>query len=295
MRKQILLTGGSGFIGRNIMESALAINNDIKAPSSKELNLLDTTSVDTFFRNKTFDVILHAATKPGHRNAKDVSNLFYSNVRMFENLVRHRANFGKFINFGSGAIYDLSQNITNVTETDIFNNLPKDEHGFCKYVVAKRIAILENFVDLNVFGIFGKYEDWEIRFISNAICKAVLGLPITLRQNRSFSYLCVNDLMPVLDFFINNKAKYSSYNVVPYEKTELLTLAEIIKKISGKNLDIIVAKQGYGLDYTGDNSRLTGECKAISFTPLKDAILNLYCYYEENKKTIDKKLLLTDK
>ena len=293
--KKILLTGGNGFIGKNIQESFLSEKYEIYAPRSFELNLLDTESVDKYFENKSFDVVLHAAVKPGHRNAKDNANLFYSNLRMFENLERKKGKFKKFINFGSGAIYDVSKNITQVQEKDIFKQMPYDEHGFCKYVEQKQIEQLENFIDLNIFGIFGKYEDWEIRFISNAICKTLHGLPVTLRQNRRFSYLFVDDLMPVLDYMIQNEMKYKSYNIVPDEEAELYKLAEIIQELSGKNTGISVSKDGYGLDYTGSNKRLKLEIPDLKFTKIEQSIELLYNYYRENLEKIDRNLLLEDK
>ena len=297
--KKILLTGGNGFIGKNILESFLAQKYEIIAPRSFELNLIDTDCVDEYFRGKCkgkeFDVVLHSATKPGHRNAKDASNLFYSNVRIFENLERHKDKYGKFINFGSGAIYDTTKNITNVKEVQRFDNIGEKEHDFCKYVVSKQIENLDNFVDLNIFGIFGKYEDYSIRFISNAICKALFDLPITLRQNRRFSYLYVEDLVPILEFFIENDVKYKSYNIVPDEKTELLELAQIVKKISVKDIEIKVANEGFGIDYTGDNSRLKSEATQIKFTKLEKSISALYNYYNANINILDKKLLLEDK
>lgn len=295
MKKKILLTGGSGFIGRNILESFLAEKYDISHPSRQELNLTDSDCVKSYFKDKTFDVVLHSATKPGHRNAKDTKDLFSLNTGMFENLIKFKDRYGKFINFGSGAIYDNSKNITDATEENIFQNVACDEHGLCKYVVAEKIEGLENFVDLNVFGIFGKYEDWQIRFISNAVCKTLYDLPITLRQNRRFSYLFVDDLMPVLEFFIDNKVKYKNYNIVPNEKIELLEIAGLIKKISNKNIEIKVAKDGYGLDYTGNNNRLKTEFKNIKFTGFEKSISSLYEYYKNNINKIDRNLLLEDK
>lgn len=293
--KKILLTGGNGFIGKNIQESFLAQKYELFVPRSFELDLINTDCVDEYFREREFDVVLHAATKPGHRNAKDPTNLFYSNVKMFENLERHKDKFGKFINFGSGAIYNLSTNITDAKEEAIFKNMGTDDHSFCKYVIQKQILNLDNFIDLNIFGIFGKYEDWQIRFISNAICKAMFDIPITLRQNRKFSYLFVEDLMPILDFFIENDAKYKSYNIVPSERTELLDLAKLVRKVSGKNIEIKVAQDDFGLDYTGDNARLKNEIAGVNFTKLEQSVLMLYNYYGEIAKNIDINELLKDK
>lgn len=295
MVKKILLTGGNGFIGKNIQESFLAEKYDLVAPRSFELNLADTQSVDEFFRTQEFDVVLHAATKPGHRNAKDPTNLFYTNVRMFENLVRHADKFGKLINFGSGAVYDISADNRLVTEDQIGQRCGKDDHSFCKYVVHKRIETLPNTVDLNIFGIFGKYEDWEIRFISNAICKTLFDLPITLRQNRRFSYLYVNDLMPILEHFIEHTPVYKTYNVTPDEETELLQAANTIREMGGNPHPIQVAKEGYGLNYSGSNARLRREIPKLVFTPFEQAVNDLLEYYKRNQQQLDKNLLLTDK
>lgn len=293
--KKILLTGGNGFIGKNIRESFLAEKYLIVAPSSKELNLADTACVDKFFSTNTFDAVIHAAVKPSHRNAKDPTNIFYTNIRMFENLARHTDKFGRLINLGSGAVYDVSADNRLVKEEQIGLNMGADDHSFCKYVVHKRIATLPDAVDLNIFGIFGKYEDWQIRFISNAICKTLFDLPITLRQNRRFSYLYVKDLMPILDFMLENKPKYLSYNITPDEETELLAAAQTVKEISGKNLEIKVAKEGYGLNYSGDNARLRAEMPKLTFTSFKQAAEELYNYYQAHKDQLDKQYLLSDK
>lgn len=293
--KKILLTGGNGFIGKNIQESFLSEKYEIIAPRSFELNLIDTDNVDNYFKDKFFDVVIHCAAKPGHRNAKDKTNLFYSNLRMFENLERQKDKYSKFINIGSGAIYDVSQNISDIEEDDLLKSIPADEHGFCKYVEHKLIEKLDSFIDLNIFGIFGKYEDWEIRFISNAICKTIFDLPITIRQNRRFSYLFINDLMPILDYFIQNDVEYKSYNVVPDKNVELLEIAKIVKDISKKDIEIKVSQNGYGLDYTGSNIRLKKEIDSLAFTDITESIKTLYLYYEQNKSLINKDLLLFDK
>ena len=295
MVKKVLLTGGNGFIGKNIQESFLAEKYELVAPRSFELNLADTPSVDAYFAKHSFDAVIHAAVKPGHRNAKDTSNLFYTNIRMFENLLRHTDKFGKFINLGSGAVYDTSADNHLVTEEKIGQNCGKDEHSFCKYVQHKRIENIPNAVDLNIFGIFGKYEDWEIRFISNAICKTLFDLPITLRQNRRFSYLYVKDLMPVLEYFIENTPRYKSYNITPNEETELLYAAQTVQKLGQKNNQIFVAQEGYGLNYSGSNSRLCNEIPTIRFTPFEQAVEELFAYYNERKNELDKNLLLKDK
>ena len=105
--KRILLTGGSGFIGRNIRESFLAEKYEIVSPSHKEVNWADSEAMDAWFSTRSFDAVIHAAVKPGHRNAPDHEHLLYTNTRMFFNLVCHADCCGRILNIGSGAIYGM--------------------------------------------------------------------------------------------------------------------------------------------------------------------------------------------
>ncbi|MGH7441918.1 MAG: NAD-dependent epimerase/dehydratase family protein, partial [bacterium] len=82
-RKRVLLTGGSGFLGRNILASFLAREHDFTSPGHSQLDLSDTAQVDAYFRSRTFDCIVHGAVKPGHRGAQDTRDLLQTNARMF--------------------------------------------------------------------------------------------------------------------------------------------------------------------------------------------------------------------
>lgn len=295
VQKNILLTGGSGFIGRNILESFLSDKYNIMAPSSKELNLSDERSVDTYFNSHPIDIVIHSAVKPGHRNAKDFSDLFYTNTRMFFNLERHHTEYEKMLVIGSGAIYDNRYYRSKMHEEEWDAHIPVDEHGYCKYVCEKIIEKSPNIYDLRVFGVFGKYEDYAIRFISNAICKSLFGLPITIKQNRKFDYLFVDDLMPIIDWFIENKPQYSSYNITPDTSISLYELALLVKELSGVDVPILVSETGMGLEYSGDNSRLKQEIISLTFTPIKEAIQSLANWYRVHKEMINMELLLSDK
>lgn len=294
MKKTILLTGWTGFIGRNIKESYLSEKYNIISPTHKEIDFSNTELVDEFFKSNHFDVVLHTAVKPSHRAAEDRTNILYTNLRMFENLERNCEKFWKLINFGSWAIYDVSKNNSGVSENDIYKNMGSDDHSFAKYIIQKQIDNLSNFVDLNIFGIFWKYEDYSIRLISNAIAKSLFKIPITLRQNRRFSYLYINDLFPIIERFIENNQKFKSYNIVPDNYVELKDIVHEVANITW-NSEVRIRSGWYWLDYYGINSRLRDEYGDVKFTPITNAIAELYNWYLENISVIDKEKLLYDK
>lgn len=291
---KILLTGGNGFIGKNLSEH-LSGKHELYIPRSFELNLLDEDAVHVYLKGHNFDVVVHAAGKPGHRNSKDPTGVFYADTRMFFNLIRNKEYFGKMLITGSGGIYDFRYYEPKVKEENWKNHIPVDEHGFFRYVTAHSIEKTENVVDLRLFGVFGKHEDYAIRFISNAICKTIFDLPITIKQNRKFDYLYIKDLFPIIDHFIEKDCIHKEYNITPYESVELLHIAEKIIALSGKDLPILVSQEGMGLEYSGDNTRLASEMPYLQFTEFDLSIKDLYGWYEDNRDIIDKSTLLVDK
>lgn len=292
---KILLTGGSGFIGKNINESFLKDKHQIFAPVRAELDCFDDKSVEDYFRKHSFDVVLHSACKPGHRNSADPTGILYANSRMTFNLLKYQSSWGKLINMGSGAIYDMENYRPKVKEEYFGRHIPKDEHGYSKYIFGLLFPHYKNVIDFRIFSIFGKYEDYAIRFISNAICKTLVDLPITIKQNRKFDFLFIDDLIPIIDYFISHAAKYPCYNITPDHSIELLDTAKLVRTISGKNLDIIIAKEGFGLEYSGDNSRVKSEVEDLRLTPIENSIEILYEWYRKNKTNLDINKLLIDK
>lgn len=287
---KILLTGGSGFIGRNILESNLAQNYAIMAPRHSELDLTDTQAVSRFLSEHHFDVIIHAAVKPGHRSAPDPHQLLATNTRMFFNLAKQHAHFGKLLNLGSGAIYDGNHYQPRMSE-DYHDWIPADDHGLCKYLCYQHIQHSPKLIDLRLFGVFGPYEDYSIRFISNLICKAVFNLPLRMIQNRRMDYLYVNDLMPILDYFINHDSNFRAVNITPDFTFELEKIAGLIQGIAGKDLPVILEKPGIGPEYSGDNTRLHSCIPSLTFTPLETAIRQLYDWYDHHKALINPDVL----
>ncbi|MFZ1916976.1 MAG: NAD(P)-dependent oxidoreductase [Terriglobales bacterium] len=294
---RILITGGSGFIGRNLAEQ-LASAYEVSAPSSAELDLLKEQDMRDYLNEHRFDVVVHAATTRSNRRVAAPTDLLDRNCRMFFNLVRNlvpgQERFGKLIHFGSGAEYGRPGLPARVREDYFDTRVPADAYGFSKYICAKYIEHSDRIVDLRLFGVFGPYEDYTVRFISNACCRALKGLPIVLRQDVVFDYLYVNDLASITSWFIENDARHKAYNVCSGSAATLTELARIVADVSGSNPPVSTTTSGMGAEYTADNSRMLAEMGEYQSWDLRRAISDLYSWYQRHESMIDVESLRFD-
>lgn len=281
MKKTILLTGASGFIGKNILEK-LNSSYTFLSPRHIELNLLDEQAVDKFFSSHSIDIVIHAAVVGGSRKEEYENNMLEQNLRMFFNIVKNKKKFKKMINFGSGAEYDKSKPIRKIKEVDFGKSIPKDEYGFFKYICSKYIEGIDNIVSLRIFGLFGKYEDYRYRFISNAILDHINGKGILINQNVYFDYLYIDDFIKIVDYFIKNNTKEKFYNIGTGQTIDLKTIALKINKLTRSQASISIKSPGLNKEYSCNNSRLLKELKNFPLTNIDTAILELYEWYKKN-------------
>ena len=290
---RILVTGASGFIGRNLAE-AYASSYEVFAPSSSELNLLDEQAVRAYLKAHRFDAVVHSATTRSNRRVAAPPDLLDRNCRMFFNLARNASLFGKMIHLGSGAEYDVTDLPPLVKEDYFDTRVPRDAYGFSKYICAKYIERSEGITELRLFGVFGPYEDYTVRFISNACCRVLKGLPIVIRQDAIFDYLHIADLAGIVRWFLENEPAHKSYNASTGRRAHLTELAQMVADVSGCNPSISVVQPGVRAEYTADNSRLLAELGPYEFRDMRAAIGELYDWYQQRHSTLDIDLLRFD-
>lgn len=147
--KTMLITGASGFIGRNMVEWFRG-KYDLLTPSHKELELTNENKVKEYFDNHNIDYVVNCASK-------DQGQCMFNNLFIFFNLIEQK--FEKMINFGSGAEFNKQNSIVKAKEDDLFKNPPIDQYGYSKFIMAKYLRTKEapnNVYNLRLFGVFRK-------------------------------------------------------------------------------------------------------------------------------------------
>lgn len=185
---KILLTGGSGMVGRNIQDYVQAYREDeILHPSSRELNLLDFESVKAYLKQHQPDFIIHAAGIVGgiQANIDNPVKFLVDNLKMGQNLVLAAQEVGikQLLNLGSSCMYPrLAPN--PLREEQILTGAlePTNEgYALAKIVTAKLCIYCsqepggqlqyKTLIPCNLYGKYDKFDGVKSHMIPAALYK----------------------------------------------------------------------------------------------------------------------------
>jgi len=234
----ILLTGSTGFIGRNIKEK---IGLPLLTPTHVELDLTDAQMVKDYLRANKPKQIIHCASN-------DKAVCLYDNLRMFHNLAESGI---PMISFCTGReIEDRS-----------YKN---GEYVLSKYIT-KELALnqYKHISVIQIWGCFGMYEK-DIRFILKNFQRVKEGHPIIVYENKMFSYVYVNDLVRAIKSIV--QSRLCGAHIFYYGKLircvaytlSLLELAQAIKKVTKSRHKILVEYENVFHSYVGHNTLIFG-------------------------------------
>ena len=276
----LLITGTGGFIGKNLKEY-LKDKYELLCPRSSELDLCNKNAVKEYFNNNKIDFIIHCATVGGIRGVEDKSSTVNENLAMVNNLITAKNESTRMIVFGSGAMYDWSQNLHKVKEEDIGKFVPKDLYALSKLKIWELVKNRDDILCLNIFGCYG-YQTRETKFPIYAIYQALKNETIEINNDCIWDYLWIEDLCKIIEYFIHNIPEENVINLTPTQSVSLKRIAEIIRDISAKDIRINI--HGKGREFTGNNHRLLKYYKQ-EFTPIEEGLEKLYNYYKNKSNT----------
>jgi UDP-glucose 4-epimerase len=235
---KILLTGAEGYIGKHIYKS-FSTKHKITAIGRKDVDLSDSSQVDSWFSGKSFDVVIHSAAIGGSRLVPDTSFVTSQNLNMYFNLLSHKNKFKKCITFGSGA--------------EIF--MPNSFYGLSKKAISQSIQNTDNFFNLRIFAVFNENE-LDTRFIKSNIIRYKRNEDIEIHCNKIMDFFYMEDLMTLVDYYLTEKNPPKEINCSYETKKSLIEIANIINK-SKKHKVNINLKDSNNLEfYCGTSTKL---------------------------------------
>ena len=302
----LLLTGGSGLVGRNIQNHYASNKWNIIAPTSNDLNLMDYTAVKSFFNACKPDIILHCAGRVGGISANIMEPVAFldTNIIIGRNVIMgaREAKIKRLINLASTCIYPREAQNPLKEECILEGKLEPTNEG---YAIAKIVALrlcqyirkedpgynYKTLIPCNLYGRFDKFDPKKSHLLP-AIIHKIHHAKISGQQSveiwgdgsarREFMY--VEDLADAIYFAMEsildipdlmNIGVGTDYTIKEYYEKVALTI-------------------GWKGDFVFDHSKPTGMAQKLSDTSLQskwgwqpkttleEGIRSTYKYYLEN-------------
>lgn len=278
MPEKILILGSRGFIGKNLLNYFNENTNFMGIGlTRKDVDFSNPEELVKVVKNLMPSVVIHAAV-----SLDDFDN----NIKMYFALENIAKFVSKIILIGSGAEYIPDRYKPKMKEDYFTKNCvsPKDIYTLSKYTISRlhQNSNLKNIYNLRVFGIYGPFEDFKRRLISNNIVRNLHNLQLQYNRNVAFDYLYINDLNSALERFIKlNKPKYNTYNLCTGKAYKFKEIMETIADVTGSSREDIILKnvEPSSYEYSGNSTLIENEIGKIEKTSLFEAIKDLYSWY----------------
>lgn len=301
-KKKILVTGGSGMVGRSLKD----IMPDSIYLSSKDCDLTNPIETELLIKHHKPDIIIHLAAKVGGiiDNINKPAEYFDDNIMMNTVLLNSARKYGveRFIGILSTCVYPDVVDKYPMTEDMLHLGAPTPTNF--SYAYAKRCLAVQidtynkqygtKYQYLTPCNLYGQYDKWgeNSHFVAALIKKIMFACTnneetVTLfgTGNPIRQFMHSNDLAKVIKYCIDNNV-YDSFNVATEESLSISEIAETARQVIGdgivKNFSYDASKPDgqYRKDVSIDKMKtLIPDFKTIS---LREGIKQTVDYLKDN-------------
>ena len=257
---KILVTGGLGFIGSNLVRTLRERGHDVwfcdlyhsRDPKSIRCDIREFRQVERLFENHDFEYVYHTAAEYGRWNGEDYyENLWMTNVVGTKHIIRmqERKKF-RMIFFSSAEIYGDYEGVMREDVPEKIHIHLLNDYAMTKWVNEMQIINSMQMygtetVRVRLFNVYGPGEHYHPYrgFIPKFIYKALHNEPYTvyLGHKRTLEY--IDDICNALANIVDNFKSGEVYNLGGDKQYEIKYISDLILNYLGKDDSLVTYKE----------------------------------------------------
>ena len=257
----IFVAGGKGMVGSSILRELEKLSyTNILSPTSKDLNILNQSDVESFFLEHKPEYVFNAAARVGGIYANDIysADFIYENIQIQTNLIHYamKNNVKNFLFMASSCIYPREALQPIREEYLLCDYLEKTNEA---YAIAKisGIKMLEHYkkcygfesTSLMPCNLYGYNDNYNLK--TSHVFPALIRKFVDAKINSSSSvevwgtgkvfreFMHVDDVAKAAIFFMNNATNDNLINIGWGKEISIIELVELIKEKTHFEGDVI--------------------------------------------------------
>jgi len=156
--KSVAVTGGSGFLGSEVVKRLEGAGASVFVPRSRDYDLTTEDRVRAMYEDARPDVVIHLAARVGGigANQRSPGTFFYDNLQMGALLIEHarRRGLAKFVCVGTVCSYPKFATVP-FREDELWSGYPEETNA--PYGIAKKALLVQLQAYRQEFGMRGIY------------------------------------------------------------------------------------------------------------------------------------------
>jgi len=308
-KKRILVTGGAGFLGKNVVKLIEQRGpEEVFVPRSKNYDLVNREDVNQLLIDSNPDIVFHLAATVGGigANMQNPAKYFYDNLMMGVQLMHesYKQKVKKFVAIGTICAYPKYTPIP-FKEENLWDGYPEETNA--PYGLAKKMLLVQsqayrkqygfNSIYLLPVNLYGPEDNFDLN--TSHVIPAMIRKFIEAKENRTDKVVLWGDGSPSREFlYVKDAANAIVMAGEMYEKPEPVNIGnghEITMKELAQKIKIISGFEGKIVwDTTKPNGQprrcLDVSCAKKEFgfvakTKLDEGLKMTYDWYIQNKTT----------
>lgn len=309
--KQVVVTGGSGFLGSFVIEKLAAMGVEPFVPRSINYDLTREASVERLYADAKPDLVFHLAARVGGiaANLENPGAYFYDNMMMGALMIEHarRNKVSKFVQLGTICSYPKLTPIP-FREEDLWNGYPEETNA--PYGIAKKALLAQaqgyrqqygmNIVFLMPVNLYGPRDNFDAH--SSHVIPAMVRKFVEAQENGVTEVELWGDGSPSREFlYVDDAARAILLAAERYDEPDPVNLGAGFE-ITIKNLAAVIADAvGYegaitwNADLPGgqprrslDTSRAKERFGFEASVPFEEGVARTVEWFRENREWVER-------